>query len=139
MLPDKVRAFVEENHHGVLITFRRNFAAQMSVVPCGPFRGGAAFTTTADRAKLKNLERNPRCSLLISQADWWGYVVLEGRAVILSSGNTDFEELRLALRDVYRVAGGEEHPDWGEYDQAMRDERRSVVIVMADHIYGTKA
>ena len=137
MLSEKVRAFVNQNHQGVLTAFRRNGAAQMSIVSCGPYRDGVAFTTTGDRAKLRNLQRDPRCSLLVARPDWWGYVVLEGQAVILSPENTEVEELRLALRDVYRVAGGGEHPDWEEYDQAMRDQHRSVVIVVPEHIYGT--
>ena len=58
--------------------------------------------------------------------------------MILTPENTDNEELRLALRDVYRAAGGGEHPDWDEYDQAMRDQRRSVVIVAPEHIYGSR-
>ena len=138
MLSDEVKAFVSQHHRGVLTTFRRNGAAQMSIVSCGLFRDDVAFTTTADRAKLGNLKRAPRCSLLVSQSDWWGYVVLEGQAVLLSPENTDAEELRLALRDVYRAAGGGEHPDWEEYDQAMRDQRRSVVIVVPQHIYGNR-
>ena len=111
----------------------------MSVITCGPYGDGISFTTTAERAKLANLKRNSRCSLLISQADWWGYVVLEGYARVMSSGNTDAEELRMALRGVYRAASGTEHPNWEEYDQAMRDDRRSAVIVVPDHVYGTKA
>ncbi|MCZ6535741.1 MAG: PPOX class F420-dependent oxidoreductase [Dehalococcoidia bacterium] len=139
MLPEKVRAFVSQNIHGVITTFRKNGAAQMSIISCGPFRDGVAFTTTGDRAKLRNLIRNPKCSLMVSQPDWWGYVVLEGHAELLSPGKTSPEELRMALRDVYRVAGGGEHPNWEEYDQAMRDEQRSVVVVVPDHVYGTKA
>ena len=138
MLPDKIRAFVSGNHRGVLTTFRRNGAAQMSIVSCGAYRDGVAFTTTADRAKLPNLKRNPRCSLLVSTPDGWGYVVLEGRAEVLSSDNTDAEELRLALRDVYLVAGGGEHPDWDEYDRAMLEQRRAAVIVVPEHTYGVR-
>ena len=48
------------------------------------------------------------------------------------------EELRLALRGVYQVTGGGEHPDWDEYDQAMHDQRRSAVVVVPEHIYGSK-
>ena len=70
MLSDQVRTFLGETHRGVLTTFRRDGAAQMSIVSCGPYRDGVAFTTTADRAKLLNLRRNPRCSLLVSQEDW---------------------------------------------------------------------
>ena len=139
MLPQKVRAFASENHQAVLTTFRRDGGAQMSIVSVGPYRDGVAFTTTADRAKLTNLRRNPRCSLMVSQRDWWGYVVLEGRAELVSPGVGDPEELRLSLREVYAAASGQEHPDWDEYDQAMRDEVRSVVIVVPERIYGTKA
>jgi PPOX class probable F420-dependent enzyme len=139
MLPKKVKRFVQQNHFGVVSTFRRDGAVQMSLVTCGPFRDGVAFTTTAGRAKLANLNRDPRCSILVSQQDWWGYVVLEGDARILDRSNTDPEELRLALRDVYRAASGQEHPDWNDYDRAMVKDRRAVVIVQPKRIYGTKA
>ena len=139
MIPDKVREFATQTHRGVLTTFRRNGAAQMSIVSCGPYREGIAFTVTEDRVKLKNLRLNPRCTLLVSQESWWGFVVLEGRAEILSADNTDPEEFSLALRDAYRATSGEEHPNWEEYDQAMRDDRRSVIIVVPDHMYGTAA
>jgi PPOX class probable F420-dependent enzyme len=111
----------------------------MSIISCGPYRNGIAFTTTANRAKLANLKRNPRCSLLVSQEDWWGYVVLEGHAEILSADNTDPQEFGTALRDVYRTASGTEHPNWEEYDQAMQEQQRSVVIVVPERIYGTRA
>ncbi|NQW22908.1 MAG: PPOX class F420-dependent oxidoreductase [SAR202 cluster bacterium] len=137
MLPDNVVQFATENHQGVLTCFRKNGMPQMSIVTCGAYRDGVAFTTTADRAKLLNLKRDSRCSLMVSKRDWWGYVVLEGKATILSPGSTDADELRLALRDVYRAATNEEHNNWEEYDQAMVDDRRSAVIVVPDRIYGT--
>ena len=139
MLPENIRAFVADTRHGVLTTFRRDGAAQMSIITCGPYRDGVAFTTTASRAKLLNLQRDPRCSLLVSNENWWGFVVMEGRAHIISADNTGAEEYRDALRDVYRTAAGEEHSNWEEYDQAMRDDRRSAVIVIPDRIYGTSA
>ena len=128
MLSDKVQEFLAQNHQAVMTTFRRNGAAQMSIVTVGAFRDGVAFTTTAGRAKLPNLVRDPRCSLLVSKQDWWGYVVLEGRAQVLAADNTDAAELRQALRDVYR---------WDEYDAAMVKDRRAAVVVVPDHVYGT--
>ena len=138
MTSDTVIEFLSQTSRGVLTTFRRDGAAQMSIVSCGPFRDGVAFTTTADRAKLINLHRNPKCSLLISQEDWWGYVVLGGRAEILSPSNTGAAELSTVLRDVYRTVSRVEHPDWEEYDQAMRDQRRSAVVVIPERVYGTR-
>ena len=137
MLPDKVREFATENHQGVLTSFRRNGMPQLSIVTCGAYRDGVGFTTTADRAKLVNLQRDPRCALMVSKQDWWGYVVLEGQATIFSPENTGVEELREALRGVYRAATNQEHPNWEEYDQAMVDDSRSAVIVVPSHIYGT--
>ena len=139
MLSESLRAFVAETRRGVLTTFRRSGGAQMSIVTCGPYREGVGFTTTARRAKLLNLRRNPRCSLMVSQEDWRGYVVLEGRAELLSPGITDAAELREALRDVYRAASATEHPDWQEFDADMLEQRRSAVIVVPEHIYGTWA
>jgi len=137
MLTSKVRAFLAQNHNAVLTTFRRNGAAQMSIVTCGLYRKTAAFTTTADRAKLLNLKRDPRCSLLVAKSDWWGYVVLEGHAQLISPGEADPEELRTALRQVYRAAAGKDHPDWEEYDRAMVEQVRSAVLVVPEQVYGT--
>ena len=137
MLPDNVREFITDNHEGVLTCFRRNGAAQMSIVTCGAYEDGVAFTTTEDRSKLHNLRRNPRCSLLVSHRDWRPFVVLEGTARILSPGRTDPEELKQALRDVFTAASGQVHPNWDEYDQVMVQDRRSAIVVVPDHIYGT--
>ena len=80
MLPENVRKFVSENHLSTLSTTRRNVAAQLSLVLAGPYRGGVAFSTPGDRAKYKNLLRDPKCSILVSTPDWFsGYVVIEGK------------------------------------------------------------
>ena len=129
--------FLETNHNAVCTTFRRNGAAQLSIVTSGLYGGGAAFTTTADRAKHRNLARDPRCSLLVSHADWRPFLVLEGNATVLSQDNTPAEELRTAFREVFRAASGREHPNWDEYDRVMVEDRRVIVIVTPEHVYGT--
>lgn len=136
MLTESWREFVAENRRGVLTTFRRDGAAQLSIITVGPYREGAAFTTTEERAKLHNLRRNPQCSLLVAREDWSAYIVLQGTAWVFSADNTDREELRLMLREVFRRAAGREHPDWAEYDRAMGEQRRSAIIVVPEHIYG---
>ncbi len=139
MLNDRVIEFVSDNHQAVLTTFRKNGAAQMSIVTVGSYGDGVGFTTTEDRAKLRNLVRESCCSLLVSKSDWWGYIVLEGHAKVLRRGESDDDELRDALRGIYRAASGQEHPDWEEYDRAMIEDRRAAVIVVPDHVYGTVA
>ena len=92
---DEVQPFLESSHRAVMITFRKNGAAQASIVTCGPYQGGVALTTTGDRAKLSNLRRDPRCTILVSKADWSAYAVVEGSADVRWTDRTDPEELRL--------------------------------------------
>ncbi len=136
MLDDNLKSFVAENRRGVLTTFRRDGSAQMSIITCGPLQDGVAFSTTEDRAKLRNLRRNPRCSLMVARENWSAYIVLQGNARLLSADSTDADELRMALREVFRTAAATEHPNWDEYDQAMLDQKRSAIIVVPAHIYG---
>lgn len=129
--------FLATNHNAVFSTFRRNGAAQLSIVTAGLYDGAVAFTTTADRAKHRNLTRDSRCSLLVSHDDWRPFLVIEGVAEALSPDNTDAEALRVAFREVYRAAAGKEHPNWEEYDRVMVEDQRIIVIVRPEHVYGT--
>jgi len=99
-------------------------------VATGKFGGGLAFTATTDRAKYRNLARNTRFALMICRPDWRGYAVIDGDAEVRSAANTDPALLSADLRDVYRAASSKEHPNWGEYDEAMRTEGRVVVVVL---------
>ena len=136
MALDDFRPFLDAEHHGVGTSFRRNGSAQISIVASGIYRDRAVFVVRSDTAKLANLRRNPRCSVLTVRPDWSEYAVIEGRAQIYSGDNTPPEELRPLLRDAYRACGGGEHPDWAECDRVMRQERRAVVTVTSDHVYG---
>ena len=102
-------------------------------------RGWRRLHTTEGRAKLANLKRDPRCTILVARPDWSRYVVLEGIAQVRAQGRTDPEQLRAILRDVYRAASGEDHPDWDEYDRAMVRDRRAAVIVIPERVYGSGA
>ena len=136
MISADTATFLQQNHNGVLTTFRHNGAAQMSVITCGLIERGVAISTTLSSAKTLNLSRNHRCTLLVSTPNWRTFVVLEGEATVLSQGETDPEELRLILRDVYKAASGKEHPNWEEYDCAMVEDKRVAIIVIPSHIYG---
>ena len=136
MLTEAQRQFLSANHDAALTTFRRNGAGQMSIVTCGLYGDGVAFTTTADRAKLRNLARNSRCTILVGTGDWRNFLVLEGEARLVGTDNVSADEYRETLRDVYRTAAGEEHSNWPEYDQAMVNDQRYAVLVTPSHVYG---
>ena len=136
MMTDEVKEFMAQVRYAVLTTYRRNGAAQMSILSVGLLGSGVAFTSMGYTARVQNLRRDPRCSLLLSQEDWRRYMVLEGRAEVLSADTTDPERLRLGLQDAYRAIHKKENPDWQEHDEIMRDEDVVLVTVIPDHIYG---
>jgi len=134
---EQARTFLQSNHRGVVTTFQHNGAAQSSIVVCGAYQNYLALVSVRGKsAKVRNLRRDPRCTVTATAADWRNYVVLEGKATLLDYRNTDAEEMRQKLRDVFRVCGDHDHPNWEEYDRAMREQDGVVVLITPDRIYG---
>ena len=134
---ERIRPFLEKNHRGVVTTRRASGATQASIVVCGAYQGNAAFVAVYGRsAKVRNLRRDPNCSVLAVTDDWRSFATIEGQASLFDASNTDAEELRVLLREVYRVCGDKDHPDWDEYDQAMVDQQAVVALVKPERVYG---
>ena len=96
-LAPQIEQFIHDKPPGRYNLIRRNGMPQMSIVTVYPRDGGVGISITENRIKFKNLLRDPRCSVLISHADWWsGFLVFEGKAELTHSGNTDPETLRIA-------------------------------------------
>jgi PPOX class probable F420-dependent enzyme len=137
-LDPRVTQFINDNPQGVLTTYRRNGKAQMSIVTVRVHRDAVGVSITEDRAKFKNLLRNPECSILISSADWWsGFIVVDGTAELIWSGNTDPVELQHARREVYSATTRRRTADWAEYDRLVDADKRVAVIIQPQHMYGT--
>ncbi|HEY7204326.1 MAG TPA: TIGR03618 family F420-dependent PPOX class oxidoreductase [Methylomirabilota bacterium] len=137
-LPPQIEQFIHDNPQGVLTSFRRNGMPQLSIVTVYPRDGGVGISITETRLKFKNLLRDPRCSVLISHADWWsGFLVFEGKAELTHSGNTDPETLRMARRHIYSATTRRRSRDWAEYDRIADQDKRVAMVLRPDHIYGT--
>ena len=131
----KALAFLEQEHNAVIVTNRASGAAQTTIVKAGPLEGKMAFVVRGSTVKLRNLRRDPRCTVLVVRPDWGRYVSVEGIAEMRGPDNTPAEELRLLLREVFVAAGGS-HDNWGEFDRVMKEERRVVVTVRPERVYG---
>ncbi|GAA1832825.1 PPOX class F420-dependent oxidoreductase [Microlunatus capsulatus] len=130
-------AAARSTHQSVLTTLRRNGRPQLSnVVHAVDDEGVLRVSTTADRAKYANLRREPWAALKVDAGSFWSYAVLEGpvelSAVAAAPDDVAVEEL-VAL---YRAISGE-HDDWDAYRAAMVAERRVVVRLRPDHVYGS--
>ena len=129
--------FVKNNHRGVITTFQRNGAGHSSIVVCGAYQGKAAFVIVrGTSAKVRNLRRDNRCTVMAVGDDWRSFAVVEGGAELKDYRNTDKEEMRVELREVFRACGDHEHPDWEEYDVAMVRQDAVIVLVTPQRVYG---
>ena len=134
---EEARPFMETNHRGVITTVQRNGAMQNSIVVCGAYQSKAAFVSVrGNSAKVRNLRRDPKCTVMAVDDNWRGCVVVEGQARLYDYHNTDREEMRQMLRQVYRACGDKDHPDWEEYDRAMVEQDAVVVLVEPQRVYG---
>ena len=131
------RSFLETHHRGVVNTFQPDGSVQSSIVVTGAIEDRVVFVSVNGvSVKIRNLRRDPRCTVLAVTPNWGWYVVAEGRAQLFDSTNTEPEELRTMLRDTHRACGDSEHSDWDEYDRVMRRQGAVVVWVDPQRMYG---
>jgi PPOX class probable F420-dependent enzyme len=134
----QIEQFLHDNPQGVMTSFRRNGMPQLSIVTVYPRDGGVGVSITENRTKFKNLLRDPRCSLLVSHADWWsGFLVFEGTVELTHSGNTDPETLRRARRHIFSATTRRRSRDWDEYDRIANEDKRVAMLLRPHHVYGT--
>jgi PPOX class probable F420-dependent enzyme len=137
-LAPQIEQFLHDNPQGVLTSFRKNGMPQLSIVTVYPRDGGVGISITETRMKFKNLLRDPRCSVLVSHVDWWsGFLVFEGTAELVHSGNTDPETLRLARRRIFSATTRRRSATWDDYDRITEQDKRVALIVRPSHVYGT--
>lgn len=131
-------ALFDTQRRSVLVTLRRDGRPQLSNVlhHWDAATSTATISVTADRAKTRNATRDPRVSLHVTSEDFWSYAVLDGRAVLGPVATDPHDEAVARLVEYYRHVAGE-HPDWEEYRRAQVAERRQLLSVTAEHVYGS--
>lgn len=125
MNEEQARQFLGDNHHSVLATYRRDQTVQMSPVVAGVDERGRVVISSREQAvKTLNLRRDPRAALVAFTDSFYGpWAMIWGQAEVIS-----MPQALPLLEDYYRRILGE-HPNWEEYRQAMRDERRVLLRI----------
>ena len=98
---ERVQGFMNTHHRAVVNTFQPDGSVQSSIVVAGAMDGKVVFVSVVNgrSVKVRNLRREPGCTVLAVTADWRQYVVVEGRAELFDSSNSGPEALRVMLRD----------------------------------------
>lgn len=134
---DKLLALISGNSLGVLATVKKDGRPQLSNVSYWFDARNVALqvSVTEPRAKTRNLRRDPRASIHVSSDDGWAYAVAEGDAVLTPPAANAGDDTVEALIALYRNIAGE-HPDWDDYRRAMVDDRRVLLTLPINHLYG---
>ena len=130
MTEAEARAFIGRYHQAVLATIKRDGHPQLSNISYTlDDDGRIKISTSRTRAKVHNLRRDPRAVLSVQGENWHQYLVVEGTAEIQD------EDPIPELRRIYERIRGGPHPNWAEFEEAMRREQRVVLAVSVDRIY----
>lgn len=140
----EVTDYLAEEHGLVIIsTTQRDGRVLSSVANCGvidhPLTGAPrlALVSAGGAARLTHVRRGSEVTIAIRRG--WKWRSVTGSAEIVgpddSTSGIDSEALRRLLRAVFQAAGGT-HDDYEEYDRAMIEERRAVILVTPDRILG---
>jgi PPOX class probable F420-dependent enzyme len=135
--PAYLRDLIAGSSLGVLATIKADGRPQLS--PVTPFydveAGVLHVSITATRAKYANLRRDPRASLEVTSADGRSWAVAEGTVTLTGPGTDPNGPEVEALVGYYRSAAGE-HPDWDEYRSVMVSDRRVLMSLKVERVYG---
>ncbi len=122
---ERLLEFVRPRHRAILSTTRADGRAQMSPNTLGVDDAGRlVISTYPQRAKVHNIRRDPNVSVCVLSDDFGDeWVQVYGAAEVL-----DIPESVEPLVEYYRNIAGE-HPDWGEYREAMVEQGKSLIRI----------
>ncbi|GAB2969570.1 PPOX class F420-dependent oxidoreductase [Nocardioides montaniterrae] len=133
---DQALGAARATHQSVLTTIKRDGRPQLSnVMHAVNEMGVVRVSTTADRAKARNLGREPWAALHVNGSTFFSYAVLECTAELSPVAADTHDAVVDELVDLYRAIGGE-HDDWDAYRRAMVEDRRLVVRLTPERAYG---
>jgi PPOX class probable F420-dependent enzyme len=126
---------------GALAAIKRDGRPQLSMVNFALDLGSPPAPTVRvsvvdGRAKVANLLRDPRGSLMVTSPDGWSYAVLEGDVRFSPVAATEDDETVEELVELFRAIRGEDHPDWDDYRRAMVADGRRILRLRVTRVYG---
>lgn len=129
---------VAGGREGVLVTLKRDGRPQLSNIlyVWDDATRTARISTTADRAKARNLARDPRASLYVGGGHFWSFAVAEGEVTIVGPTTEPGDDAGRALLQVHSAFYGQldEEPFFRE----MVSNRRLVLELRVERTYGLK-
>lgn len=115
--------FISPRHQMIMTTRRRDGSLQSSPVTAGVNPDGRIVVASyPERAKVKNIRRDPRVSVVVMSENFngpWVQVETTGKVI-------DLPDAVEPLVEYFRCISGE-HSNWDEYRQAMVDQGKCLL------------
>lgn len=133
--PTEADRFLAEHHTGVLATIKSDGRPQLSNIVYAVLEGRVRVSVTADRAKTRNLQRDPRVSLHVTSDEFWPYLVVEGHAQLSPVASEPGDAVCQRLLALHDAVSAEPHPDPDEFHEAMVAEHRLELSFAVEYRY----
>ncbi|MFI7130495.1 TIGR03618 family F420-dependent PPOX class oxidoreductase [Nonomuraea sp. NPDC050153] len=119
---------------GALATNKSNGHSHLSTVlyTWDPDQRVVRISTIADRLKVRQLHKDPRCALYVASDDFWSYAVAEGQAELSPVSTEPGDEVGMEL-----LAMQQNMDDPYAFLRQMVEDRRLVVRIRVSRLYGT--
>jgi PPOX class probable F420-dependent enzyme len=88
-LTDAQRVFIREPNYGVVTTLRADGSPHSTVVWVDEEEGKILFNTTLHRAKFRDLDNDPRASVVVVAPDGYHWVSVSGPVTLTTEGALD--------------------------------------------------
>jgi PPOX class probable F420-dependent enzyme len=136
-MSEELLGVVANQRFGTLATVRRDGRPQLSTVIYGwyPEEKLIRVSSTADRAKVRNLRRDPRAVLHVAAPDGFAYAVVEGD-VEISAVSTEPGDATGREMAEYASRFEDPYADLDKFYQRMVDEKRVVIRIPVSRVYG---
>jgi PPOX class probable F420-dependent enzyme len=123
--------FLRDNHHGVLVTRKKDSSLQMTLVsPVIDDEGKVIITSRESTYKVKNIRRNPQISLLVYGDQFSGsnYIQIDGRAEVVPQPKA----MDIVLNWHRQIRG--EPASWDEVREKTKAEGRIAMRVTIEKV-----
>ena len=126
---------LQGNHTGVAISITPKGRAQSTVVSAAVLDGKVGFASRSHTVKVKNIRRTGHASLTVIKFETRRYVTVEGPASFEPWQDIPAHIKR--LKDLYVASGRTPKGTDEEFAQQMRKEKRGLVLITPEHLYGS--
>ncbi|GHF22744.1 PPOX class F420-dependent enzyme [Amycolatopsis deserti] len=136
-MSEELLDLVANQRFGTLATVRRDGRPQLSTVIYAwyPEEKLIRISATADRAKVRNLRRDPRAVLHVAASNGMAYAVVEGD-VDLSPVSTEPGDATGRETAEFATRFEDPYADLDGFYQRMVDEQRVIIRIPVSRVYG---